>query len=85
VKSRELVVEALQGESDRGTPAAQFGVRWYWLVDPELRTFEILELGADGRYAHAIAVSSGRVDPIPGCEGLMVDVSALWADVDALG
>jgi Uma2 family endonuclease len=63
---------------------ASFGVRWYWIVDPEVRSIEILELRSDGRYAHAVAAHEGTIDTVPGCEGLAIDVSALWAEIDAL-
>jgi Uma2 family endonuclease len=61
---------------------AAFGVRYYWVVDPELRSFEIWELDARGRYVRACSAVSGRVELVPGCDGLVVDVDALWAQVD---
>jgi Uma2 family endonuclease len=61
---------------------AAFGVRWYWLVDPELRSFEVWELGGDGRYVRAVSAIDGKVDRVPGCEGLIIDLDALWAELD---
>jgi hypothetical protein len=29
-------------------------------------------------------VTSGRIDPVPGCAGLAVDVDALWAELERL-
>lgn len=63
---------------------AAFGVAWYWLLDPQLRSLEILELDSQGRYIHALGASTGKLEQIPGCEGLTLDLDALWAAVDSL-
>jgi Uma2 family endonuclease len=63
---------------------AAFGVAWYWLLDPQLRSLEILELDGQGRYLHALGASSGTLETIPGCEGLALDLDSLWAAIDAL-
>lgn len=59
---------------------AAFGARYYWIVDPELRTVEILELGEDRTYRIALAASAGT-HGAPGCDGLTVDLDALWAEI----
>jgi Uma2 family endonuclease len=63
---------------------AVLGARLYWIVDPRVRSFEIWELGVDGRYVRAVAAVAGEVTDVPGCEGLVVDLDALWAEVDRL-
>jgi len=63
---------------------AAFGVRFYWLVDPALRSFEIWELGVDGRYVRALSAGTGKIERVVGCEGLTMDLDALWGEVDRL-
>jgi Uma2 family endonuclease len=63
---------------------ARFGVRWYWLVDPFARTFEIYERNADGAYVRSVGAAQGRVERVPGFEGMAVDLDALWAKIDEL-
>ena len=62
---------------------AAVGVRYYWLVDPKLRALEILRAGADRRYVRALGAAR-PAGAIPGCEGLTLDLDALWAEIDDL-
>ncbi len=75
------------GRRDRVEKTAEyaaFGVAWYWLLDPQLRSLEILQLDPQGRYIHILGASTGTLEKIPGCEGLTLDLDALWAAVDSL-
>ncbi|MFL6198891.1 MAG: Uma2 family endonuclease [Thermoanaerobaculia bacterium] len=63
---------------------AAFGVAWYWLLDPQLRSLEVLELDAQGRYLHVLGAGTGVLRKIPGCEGLTLDLDELWAAIDSL-
>jgi Uma2 family endonuclease len=76
--------DARRDRVEKPNEYAEFGVRFYWLVDPELRTVEIYELGSDGRYTRAWAASDGTTTNVPGCDGLLMNLDALWARVDKL-
>ena len=62
---------------------AKFGLRWYWIVDPRLRSLEILRLGDDGHYANVVSAAEGVIE-VPSCEGWTIDLDALWIEVDEL-
>lgn len=68
---------------DKKREYAAFGVQAYWLVDPRARTLEVLELAPDGRYIVALSASEGA-HGIPSCEGLTLDLDALWAHGESL-
>jgi Uma2 family endonuclease len=63
---------------------AAFGIRLYWVVDPELRSFEVFELGEDSRYRRACAATDAAIEAVPGCPGLRLDVPSLWKRLDEL-
>jgi Uma2 family endonuclease len=60
---------------------AAFRVRYYWILDPQLRSLEILKLGPQGRYEHLLGATEGQIE-IPGCEGFVLDLDAVWAEIE---
>ena len=63
---------------------AAFGVRFYWILDPGLQSLEIFEL-TGGRYARAARATEGRMESVPGCAGLVIDLDDLWGEIARLG
>jgi len=60
---------------------ARAGISYYWMLDPQLRTLEILEREASGQYRVAVARGRGKLR-IPGCPGLVLNLDDLRAEVD---
>jgi Uma2 family endonuclease len=87
----DILVEVISSDArdvrrdriEKATEYAAFGVRFYWLIDPDARTFEIFELQTGGHYLRLVGISEGAID-VPGCEGLRLDLDALWAKLDRL-
>lgn len=87
----EIVVEvtsprprdARRDRVEKPSDYAVCGARQYWIIDPELRTLEILQLDARGRYVHRIGASRGTLTRIPGCPGLRLPLDELWREIDA--
>lgn len=79
-----MPVDVRRDRIEKPRDYAAFGVRWYWIVDPALKTLEILELGSDRRYAYTVAATEGCI-PIPGCDELTINLDELWAELERLG
>lgn len=73
--------DARRDRVDKPDDYAAAGVSYYWIVDPELRSLEVLERGPDGRYVRALAASAGTIAP-PALDGLTLDLDAMWARAD---
>lgn len=73
--------DARRDRVDKIGDYAGAGIRYYWILDPQLRTLEVLELEASTHYRVAVARSRGRVR-IPGCPGLVLNLDELWTEID---
>jgi len=62
---------------------AAFGIRFYWILDPSFQSLEIFELIA-GRYSRVAYATEGTMTTVPGCDGLSIDLDALWNKLSRL-
>ena len=69
---------------DKMSEYARFGIHYYWLLDPALGSLEIFELDERQRYARVFVATRGSHDAIPGCQGLTLDLDALWDELARL-
>ncbi len=67
---------------DKVRDCASARAKYYWIVDPQVRTLEILELGPRARYAQALVAKDGTVRRVPGCPGLELDLDDRWQEID---
>ena len=84
----DLIVEirsdstAERDESFKRQLYADFGVKEYWLVDPEAATISVLLLGEKG-YAEAATYTAGQTLTSPMLDGLFINLDDLFPDLDS--
>jgi Uma2 family endonuclease len=76
--------DARRDRIDKMNDYSRFGVRWYWLLDPEARLLEIYSRNERGLYVREVGIGDGVLECVPGCDGLRIDLDALWRKVDEL-
>jgi len=62
---------------EKSAEYAAFGIRWYWLVDPEPLRLEIRRRDDAETYATALVASTGVIRDVPGCPDLVLDLDEL--------
>ncbi len=72
--------DARRDRVDKLRDYARAGIRYSWILDPQLRSLEVFEL-AENQYSLVLTAGDGRVR-IPGCPDLVVDLDALWQEID---
>ena len=73
--------DARRDRIEKAAEYAAFGVRYYWLVDPEARTLEVFERTRSKKWSRTVAAATGKVQ-VPGCGGLTLDLDKMWREVD---
>jgi Uma2 family endonuclease len=69
---------------DKHSDYARAGIPYYWIVDPQLCSLEVFKLDRSRRYTVVLLAGEGRVR-VPGCPGLVLDLDALWKEVEPSG
>jgi Uma2 family endonuclease len=85
----DIIVEVISSDPrdarrdciDKAQDYAIFGARFYWLINPDEGILEIFELQAGAQYVLVRAAVEGTIG-VPGCDGLQLDLDALWSYVD---
>lgn len=75
--------DARRDRIEKSADYARFGVRHFWLIEPDTHILECFRLNDDGDYVKTVAADVGRVT-VPGFEGLVLDLDQLWEETARL-
>ena len=72
-------------EEEEPDAVHELAVSWFIRVlGTWLGSFEIFERNTAGHYVKVVGATGGRIAPVPGCEGLAIDLDALWTELSRL-